>query len=114
METPREFYQRCVKQLLSEYETLKTDDSAIELIFDDERMRYMAIWIGWQQSKRIHQCAVHIDICDDQVIIQWNDTEDLLDEDLINMGIPTHHICLGMIPPDVRAYNEQQREKKAA
>ncbi len=117
METPREFYKQCIKQLLTPYEQLHTDDSHIELIFDDERMRYMAVWIGWQKSKRIHQCAVHIDICDEQVVIQWNDTEDLLDEDLLNMGIPKDQICLNVIPQDVRAYNEPQNtqvEKKAA
>jgi hypothetical protein len=43
MENSRKFYQQCVKQLLSEYESLKTHDSHIELIFDDERMRYMAV-----------------------------------------------------------------------
>ncbi len=60
MENSRKFYQQCVKQLLSEYEALKTPDSHIELIFDDKRMRYIAIWVGWRNRKRIHQCAIHV------------------------------------------------------
>lgn len=107
MENSRQFYQQCVKQLLSEYESLKTEDSHIELIFDDERRHYMAVWLGWQNQKRIHQCAVHIDIHDDLIVIQWNDTEDLLDEELIKMGIPKERICLEVIPPEVRAYTDE-------
>ncbi len=104
MENSRKFYQQCVKQLLSEYEALKTHDSHIELIFDAERMRYMALWIGWRNQKRIHQCAIHINIRNDQIEIQWNDTEELLDEELIKMGIPQDHIRLETIPPEARAY----------
>lgn len=121
METPIAFYQQCIKQILSEYESLKTPDSEIELIFDDERMRYLAIWVGWQQQKRIHQCALHIDICEGNILIQWNDTEELIDETLIEMGVPKDAIRLAMIPPDFRvapeepaAYQAWHLEKKAA
>ena len=121
MENSTEFYKRCVKQLLTGYESLTTGDSRIELIFDDERMRYMAVWVGWQKYRRIHQCAVHIDICNGQILIQWNDTEDLIDEMLTDMGIPKTAICLAMIPPNIRAYTDEYPnyrelfpEKKAA
>jgi hypothetical protein len=46
MDSSLAFYKQCVKKLLSQYELLKDKDSAIELIFDDERMRYIALWIG--------------------------------------------------------------------
>jgi hypothetical protein len=98
MEKTIEFYKNCIKKVLSRYESLKTNDSLIELIFDDERMRYMAVWIGWQKYKRIHQSAVHIDILDDKIVIQYNDTEDLIDSELIDMGIPKEKISLGFIP----------------
>ncbi|MEN8217509.1 MAG: XisI protein [Pseudomonadota bacterium] len=99
MENAVGFYQSCIKQLLSEYESLKTDNASIELICDDNRKRYLATWVGWKQDKRIHQCAVHIDIIDAKVVIQWNDTEDQIAHDLIEMGIPKDRINLGMIPP---------------
>ncbi|MBO0615037.1 XisI protein [Thiothrix fructosivorans] len=102
METPVAFYQRCIKQVLSEYGTLKTDDSETQLIFDDERMHYLVMWLGWRGHKRIHECAIHIDIVKDQIVIQWNDTEELLDETLMDMGVPKTAICLGTIPPEFR------------
>ena len=108
MDEQIELYQACIKRLLSEYQALKTPWSDVELIFDDERQHYMALRIGWLQHKRIHFCLVHIDICDDQVVIQANNTEDLIDEELVAMGVPEDKICLGLLPPDVRDYVNQQ------
>ena len=41
MDNTIDFYRQCVKKILCEYEYLKDEDSQIELIFDDERMRYI-------------------------------------------------------------------------
>ena len=48
-----------IKEFLTNSENLGNDDSRIDLIFDDARMRYMAVWVGWHQCKRIHECAIH-------------------------------------------------------
>ncbi len=103
METSLDLYKQSIKQLLAEYETLQTDTAKIELVFDDERGRYMAVWVGWQKYKRIHQCAIHIDIVDDEVVIQWNDTEALLDDELMDMGIPKEKIRLALLPPQAQS-----------
>ncbi|HAO21352.1 MAG: hypothetical protein BWK80_43350 [Desulfobacteraceae bacterium IS3] len=114
MENMTEFYKTCVKRLLSAFQPLKTDCSEVELVFDDERMHYMAFRVGWRKHKRIHLCLVHIDICNDMIVIQANNTEDLIDAELIEMGIPKEKICLGLLPPDVRTYvvrHEQTRSE---
>lgn len=108
MDSTLDFYKQCVKKLLSQYELLKDKDSEIELIFDDERMRYMALWIGWHEYQRVHQCAVHIDIIGDEIAIQRNDTEDLVVTELVNMGIPQEKIRLNFIHPKHRADVEQE------
>jgi hypothetical protein len=118
MDKTRAFYKRCVKQLLTEYEGLQVEDARTALIFDGERMRYMVIWIGWEAYKRVHQCAVHIDICDDvvgnaEIVIQWNDTEDLLDEELVAMGVPREDIRLAMLPPEVQAFEARSYNRGA-
>ncbi len=104
MEEVVKLYQTSIKRVLSEYHTLQTQWSEVELIFDDEHQHYMAYRVGWFKHKRIHFCLVHIDICGDLVIIQANNTEDLIDEELIEHGIPKDKICLGLLPPDVREY----------
>jgi hypothetical protein len=114
MEERITLYQTCIKRLLSEYQPLDTQWSKVELIFDDEHQHYMAFRVGWFKHKRIHFCLVHIDICDDMVVIQANNTEDLIDEELIEMGIPKDKICLGLLPPDVREYiTQHDRERHA-
>ncbi len=101
MENAIDFYKTCIKRLLSSYQPLKTAWSEVELLFDDERQRYMVVRVGWQQHQRIHFCLVHIDICDDMVVIQANNTEDELDKELVELGISQEKICLGLLPPDI-------------
>jgi hypothetical protein len=108
MEISLEFYQQCVKKLLYQYESLKDEDSQIELIFDDERMHYMAVWVGWHEYKRIHQCAVHIDIVGDRIFIECNDTEDPLVAELVEMGVSQDNISLSFIHPKRLEYVEQE------
>jgi XisI protein len=108
MESTLEFYQQCVKRLLSQYESLKDEESQIKLIFDDERLRYMALWVGWHGYKRIHQCAVHIDIVGDRIAIECNDTEDPLVAELVEMGVPQDSISLNFLHPKKLEYVEQE------
>ncbi len=102
MESQLTFYRECIKTLLAGYDAIKTDEAELEVIFDDEHSRYVAIWVGWQQAKRIYQCAIHIDIIGDTIVVQRNDTEDRLDIDLLEYGIPKEKIRLGFLPPAVQ------------
>jgi hypothetical protein len=106
MESQITFYQHCIKTVLAEYQHLQTPHSCIELLFDDERMRYMVMRVGWHNQRRIHACLVHIDILNDVVIIQSNNTEAELAAELVSMGIPREKIGLGFIPPEARQYAE--------
>ena len=113
MEEPIAQYRASIKRLLSKYQALRTPWSEVELIFDDEHQHYMALRIGWLQHKRIHFCLVHIDIWDDLVVIPANNTEDLIDAELVALGVPEDKICLGLLPPDVRNYVNQPAQDHA-
>ncbi|NEP47238.1 MAG: XisI protein [Okeania sp. SIO2G4] len=122
MDSTINFYRECVKRLLGEYESLQDEGSQIDLIFDDERMRYMALWVGWHQYKRIHQCVLHIDIIDSNlemgeshcILIQCNDTEEPIVTKLIEMGISEDKISLGFIHPQHREYLGREANVVAA
>lgn len=103
MESMIPLYQQCIKTLLSQYESPQAEDAAIELICDDERMRYLVLRVGWRDQKRIYLCLLHIDIIDDTVIIQCNNTEDKVASELVQLGIPKDKIGLGFLPPAVRS-----------
>ena len=103
------FYQQCIKEILSEYERLSTEWSEVELLFDDERKRYMVLRVGWFKHKRVHRCLIHIDICDDKVMIQANNTEYLIDNELIDRGISKEKIIFAFLPPEARLNIEQKK-----
>lgn len=102
MESMTPFYQQCIKTLLTQYQSLQTEGAEIELLYDDERMHYMALRVGWVNQRRIYQCLLHIDIVGDAIIIQCNNTEELVASELVRMGIPKENIGLGFIPPETR------------
>ncbi len=106
------FYQNCIKHLLSEYESLRTEETDIELIFDDERQRYLVMRVGWVHHKRIHLCLVHIELRNNTIIIQANNTEEQLDDELVEMGIPREDIRLGLLPTDVQEYAARQYRER--
>ncbi|MFN8488601.1 MAG: XisI protein [Caldilineaceae bacterium] len=102
MEGTVEQYKKSVKQFLSTYESLHTEHLHVELLFDDVRLRYMAVRVGWINRKRIHLCLIHIEICDGFLIIQCNNTEDLIIDELEALGISRQKIILGFLPPEIR------------
>lgn len=110
METSIVFYQRCIKQILNEYALLQTAQLTTELVFDDERGHYLVLWLGWNGHKRIHECAIHIDIINDKIVIQWNDTEELLEDSLLSLGVPKEHIIIGTIPPLLSASSPENNQ----
>ncbi len=98
-------YQTCIKRLLSEYTSLNTEETTIKVCCDDDQMSYLVMRVGWSNHyKRIHRCLIHIDIVEEMIVIQANNTEDSIDKDLIEMGIPEEKICIGFIPANFRAY----------
>jgi hypothetical protein len=110
MEKGLDVYKQGIKQVLSAYETLKTNQSEVKLLFDDDRMRYMVMRVGWFNQKHIHLCLVHIDITGDEVIIQCNNTEDMVATKLVKAGIPQNKIRLGFLPPGSQTFVEEQSE----
>ncbi|MFN8442530.1 MAG: XisI protein [Caldilineaceae bacterium] len=104
MESQLGFYKQVVKNLLSQYEEQKTEWTEVELVFDDQRMSYLVMQVGWHKEERYHNCLVHIDIRNGKIVIQENNTEDLLDEKLIDMGIPADKIYLGLLPPKAHTF----------
>ncbi|MGD1805811.1 element excision factor XisI family protein [Dapis sp. BLCC M126] len=77
-------------------------------IFDDEKMRYMAIWVGWYKYKCIHQCIIHINIVEGCILIQSNDMEESIVAKLAGMGIYEDKIRLGFIHPKHQEHIEKE------
>jgi hypothetical protein len=72
-----ETYIQCVKQLLNDYGSIPISnepDVHNEVIFDTEHNRYLLLSVGWSKGKRVHHTVMHIDIIDEQIWIQANNS----------------------------------------
>ncbi|NEQ34797.1 MAG: XisI protein [Okeania sp. SIO3I5] len=52
----------------------------------------------------MHQCIIHIDIVENCILIQCNDTEESIVAKLTKMGIDEDRIRLGFIHPQHQEY----------
>jgi XisI protein len=101
-------YRDIIQALLMEHgkQKISHGDIETEVVFDRERDHYQVIHVGWDNSQFIYGYAVHIDIKNGKVWIQWNSTEDDVAADLVKAGIPKEDIVLGLQPPEMRAFTE--------
>lgn len=54
---------------------------------------------------RIYGCSIHLDIKDEKIWIQINNTELDVGQDLVERGIPKEDIVIGFQPPYLRQYS---------
>ena len=91
-----ENYRQIIKQLLTTYSQIPYvhDDLADETIFDDESGRYLLVTMGWQDSERINTIVLHLDLRDDKVWIQCNNTDQDIVQELVQSGIAAEDIVI--------------------
>jgi hypothetical protein len=100
-------YQGIIKRILieqAEYRSSIPDGYSSQVLFDDERGRYLVLDIGWNGDKYLHTTPIHIDIIDQKIWIQYDDTEEGIANDLIVAGVPQQDIVLGFRHPKIRPY----------
>ncbi|AFZ50994.1 XisI protein [Dactylococcopsis salina] len=99
-------YRKLIKKLLSRYASYKKDQEGweLQLIFDEERDHYLWFDVGWNGTKRIYHCVIHLDIKDGKVWLQQNSTDLNPAEDLIELGVAREDIILGLQPPYKRPF----------
>ncbi|ABW29755.1 XisI protein [Acaryochloris marina] len=98
-------YRCLVEDLLRElhgYDHSSHSDVESQLVFDAEHNHYLLIDVGWEQKQFVYGTIVHIDIKDNKVWIQRNNTEINLAERLVEQGIPKQNIVLGLHSPFMR------------
>lgn len=101
-------YAAVVKHLLQEYATYYTEDADHPLrpVFDDGNQRYLLLDSNWYGSEYIHHTLLHIDIINNKIWIQFDDTEEGIATELLEAGVPAQDIILGFRPPELRQYTE--------
>jgi hypothetical protein len=97
-------YRDIIERILSEYTQTPSAYGEIqtEVIAQHETDHYLLMAVGWQGTKRIHDCLIHTDIIDGKIWIQADGTEDGFANKLLEAGVPKDQVVLGFHPRDVR------------
>lgn len=103
-------YRDSIKAFLQEYAATWTQhpepEVEIQLIFDEQRDRYLLLDVGWRGSQRIHHCIFHFDLKDGKIWLQENNTDLEVDQALAEMGITPQEIVIGFHSPTLRGYSD--------
>jgi XisI protein len=99
-------YREIIRAVLGSYVdiTYANIDLKNRQIFDRETDRYIILSEGWQKQHHLHSCLIHVEIINNKVWIQLDNTEDGIAEELISAGIPKSDIVLGFHEPEIRQY----------
>lgn len=109
-----EYYRQCIQKLLLEHcqgQPLK-GEFKIHPIFDRERDHYLIIDFGWDNYRRIYNCVMHLNIQNNKIWIQRNQTDRSIAEELVLQGIPKEDIVLGVQPRSIREYTGYGTDKE--
>lgn len=103
-----EHYRKVIQALLAEYADLKSLNPNIEreLICDTKSDRYLIINLGWEGTRHIYGCIVHMEIRNEKIWIQHNITDVDFAEELVELGVPKSDIVLGFHSPFKRQFTE--------
>lgn len=99
-----EQYRQAIRSLLEGYADEGEQDDQLEtqVIFDREHDHYQLVSLGWQGQWRFYSCLMHLDIKDRKIWIQRNQTDRLIAQELVKMGVAREDIVLGLQPAYAR------------
>jgi XisI protein len=100
-------YRQIVQEVLQEYAAVPISHGQIDsqTIFDIAQDHYQVLDIGWDKNRRVHDCALHLDIIDGKIWVQYNMTEMLIAQKLMDQGVAREDIVLGFQAPYAREYS---------
>lgn len=101
-------YRPIIEQVLTEITRVPYayGDLQTETVFDLAHDRYLVMTVGWDGSRRIHHCLIHLDVLDGKIWVQRDSTEHGIATDLEAAGIPKNQIVLAFQPPELRPYTD--------
>lgn len=96
-------YQKSIKEVLEQHINFPNalyPDLRSLYIESGDKTHYMVITVGWDGDDYSHNTAFHLELLDNsQVWIHENNTDIVIEEELIEKGIISDDIHIGMIAP---------------
>ena len=102
------FYRQSIEDLLTRYhaDEKPKQERESQLVFDEQRDRYLWLYVGWDGWQRIYFTIVHFDIKERKIWLQQNANDLNPAEDLVTIGVERQDIILGLQPPCKRPYTD--------
>ena len=79
-----------------------------QVIADCTNNHFQLTYVGWQGERFVFSTIFHFDIKEGKIWVQRNNTERVIDEELVNLGVKARDIVLGFRPPYVRKMLEKE------
>ncbi|NEP80427.1 MAG: XisI protein [Okeania sp. SIO3B3] len=101
-----EKYRNYIEQIIKEYGQYKPSYGEVEVqtIFDRDRDHYQLLNVGWDGNERIRGCVLQIDIKNEKIWIQHDNTKIGIADELVDLGVPSSDIVLAFHAPYKRKY----------
>ncbi len=61
---------------------------------------------GWRDKDYTFQSLIHLDIINEKIWIQWNNTTCEIEIELLKKGVAANEIVLGVKSPEFRTYTD--------
>jgi hypothetical protein len=100
--------RNAIESALSEYAAISYahGDVVRVPIIDRKSDNYLLMVVGWENTKRVHGCLVHLGIVEGKIWIQRDGTEEGMATELERFGVEKCEIVLGFHHPDLRQHTE--------
>ena len=105
-------YQNIIADLLKEYRSylsnanLREKDDRFKIVIDNENQHYQLLVMGWKENKYRFNILLHLNIEDNKIWLQQNNTEWAIADELSTKGVPKKDIVLGFLSEQARAMTD--------
>lgn len=102
-------FQKAIIDVLNEYQSqfkVTSQDIKNEVIIDKVNQHYQFLWTGWRADNHIFTVVFHIDIIEDKVWIQKDNSEIGFATLLVEKGVSKKDIVLAYFPKAHRELTE--------
>ena len=101
-------YRQIIKEILTKRAAVPYLEKGIRdrLLFDEKNDCYALISEGWRKTERIHHVIIDLEIINEKIWIQADNTDIAVARELEQYGVPRSDIVLGFRSPETRIYTE--------
>jgi hypothetical protein len=101
----KKYQQLLQKFLAAELPENQSEEIGYHLIIDLKNNHFQLVEMGWYEQKLIYRVAIHLTMKPDAKIWLWvNNTDTLVAEELVKMGVLASDIVLAFHSVNVRPY----------